>query len=56
MTTEHPGHMPEKVSAALKAIQKEMFAAFEAGDLFNALRLHDEYNQVFMKAYLNAKG
>jgi len=51
-----PGHLPEEVTEKLKAIQKEMFSYFEAGDLFNALRLHDEYNTVFMKAYMAAKG
>ena len=54
MTT--PGQLLKEDSEKLSSIQKEMFAAFEAGDLFNALRLNEEYNQVFMKAYMAAKG
>jgi len=51
-----PGHLPEEVSKKLTAIQKEMFACFEVGDLFNALRLNEEYNAIFWKAYIAAKG
>ena len=54
MTT--PGHLPEEVTEKLTSIQKEMFAYFEAGDLFNALRLNEEYNAIFWKAYIAAKG